>query len=247
MISEVYNMDCMEYMKSIPDKFFDLAVVDPPYGINAPNMTMGSNLNRKHGGYNNESTAQRIKKGRLNQEAGKLKNRALNTMQCDWDFYPPSEDYFRELERVSKNRIIWGGNYFQLPPTRGILCWDKMQPWENFSQFELAWTSFDCPAAIIHLSNTGGANKEIKIHPTQKPIALYHWVLKKFAKQGDRILDTHLGSGSSRIAACKMGFDFYATEIDKDYFQAQEKRFKEECLGEIDTPKGCLKQMNLFE
>ena len=192
----------MEYMKSIPDKFFDLAVVDPPYGINAPNMAMGSNLNRKHGGYNGESVAQRIKKGRLNQEAGKLKNRALNTMQCDWDFYPPSEDYFCELERVSKNRIIWGGNYFKLPPTRGILCWDKMQPWENFSQFELAWTSFDCPAAIIH---------------------------------------------SSRIAAYKMGFDFYATEIDKDYFLAQEKRFKDECLGEIDTPKGCLKQMNLFE
>ena len=150
-------------------------------------------------------------------------------MQCDWDFYPPSEDYFRELERVSKNRIIWGGNYFQLPPTRGILCWDKMQPWENFSQFELAWTSFD-----------------FKIHPTQKPIALYHWVLKKFAKQGDKILDTHLGSGSSRIAAYKMGFDFYATEIDKDYFQAQEKRFKKECLGEIVTIKGVLVQKTLF-
>lgn len=240
-------MDCMEYMKSIPDKFFDLAVVDPPYGINAPNMKMGANLNRKHGGYNSESTAQKIKKGRLNQGSGKLKDRKLNTMNCDWDFSPPSEDYFRELERVSKNRIIWGGNYFPLPPTRGILCWDKIQPWENFSQFELAWTSFDCPAAIIRLSNTGGANKEIKIHPTQKPVKLYHWVFKKFAKPGYKILDTHLGSGSSRIAAYKMGFDFYATEIDKDYYEAQEKRFKEECLGEINTPKGCLKQMNLFE
>lgn len=247
MTSEVYNMDCMEYMKSIPDNFFDLAIVDPPYGINASNMNMGTNMNRKHGGYNSESVAQRIKKGRLNQGAGKLKNRTLNTMQCDWDFYPPSEQYFHELERVSKNRIIWGGNYFHLPPTRGILCWDKMQPWENFSQFELAWTSFDCPASIIHLSNTGGANKETKIHPTQKPIALYHWILKKFAKQGDKILDTHLGSGSSRIAAYKMGFDFYATEIDKDYFEAQEKRFKEACLQEIETPKGILKQMNLFE
>lgn len=102
------------------------------------------------------------------------------------------------------------------------------------------------PAAIIHLSNTGGANKEIEIHPTQKPIALYHWVLKKFAKQGDKILDTHLGSGSSRIAAYKMGFDFYATEIDKDYFQAQEKRFKKECLGEIVTIKGVLVQKTLF-
>ena len=245
-ISEVYNMDCMKYMKDIPDKFFDLAIVDPPYGINAPNMTMGTNLNRKHGGYNGESVAQRLKKGRLNQGAGKLKDRALNTMRCDWDFSPPSEKYFDELFRVSRNQVIWGGNYFPLPPTRGILCWDKMQPWENFSQFELAWTSFDCPAAIIHLSNTGGANKEAKIHPTQKPIALYHWAFKKFVKPGDKILDTHLGSGSSRIVAYKMGIDFYATEIDKEYFESQEKRFLRECFGEIKTEKGTLVQTNLF-
>lgn len=247
MISEVYNMDCMEYMKSIPDKFFELAVVDPPYGINAPNMRMGTNMNRKNGGYNGESVAQRIKKGRLNQGAGKLKNRALNTMKCDWDFYPPSKEYFDELFRVSQNQIIWGANYFNLPPTRGILCWNKIQPWDNFSQFELAWTSFDCPAAMIYLSNTGGANKESKIHPTQKPIALYHWLLNKFAKSGDKIFDSHLGSGSSRIAAYKMGFDFYGTEIDKDYFDAMERRFKEACFGEIETSKRVLKQMELFE
>lgn len=246
-ISEVYNMDCMEYMRNIPDKFFELAVVDPPYGINAPNMTMGTNLNRKHGGYNGESVAQRLKKARLNQGAGKLKNRALNTMQCDWDFNPPKKEYFQELVRVSKNQIIWGGNYFELPPTRCVLCWDKIQPWESFSQFELAWTSFDYPAAIIHLSNKGGDNKEKKIHPTQKPIKLYKWVLEKFAKQGDKILDTHLGSGSSRIAAYKMGFDFYATEIDKEYFEAQERRFKEACLGQIETEHGTLVQKTLFE
>lgn len=240
-------MDCMDYMRSMPDKFFELAVVDPPYGINAPNMTMGTNMNRKHGGYNGESVAQRLKKGRLNQGAGKLKNRALNTMPCDWDFNPPGKEYFDELFRVSKNQVIWGGNYFDLPPTRGIVCWDKLQPWENFSQFELAWTSFDRPAAIIRLSNTGGSNKEVKIHPTQKPVALYHWILKKFANLGDRILDTHLGSGSSRIAAYKMGFDFYATEIDKEYFDAQEERFRRECLGEIKTPKGILKQQSLFD
>lgn len=158
-------MDCMEYMRSIPDKFFELAVVDPPFGINAPNMTMGTNMNRKHGGYNGESVAQRLKKGRLNQGAGKLKNRALNTMSCDWDFNPPSKEYFEELFRVSKNQVIWGGNYFDLPPTRGIVCWDKLQPWENFSQFELAWTSFDCPAAIIRLSNTGGPIKRSRYIP----------------------------------------------------------------------------------
>lgn len=146
MVSEVHNMDCMEYMRNIPDKFFELAVVDPPYGINAPNMSMGSNMNRRHGGYNGESIAKRLKKKRFNQGAGKLKNRALNTMQCDWDYHPPSKEYFEELFRVSHNQVIWGGNYFPLPPTRGILCWDKMQPWKNFSQFELAWTSFDCPA-----------------------------------------------------------------------------------------------------
>lgn len=237
----------MEYMKSIPDKFFELAVVDPPYGINAPNMSMGTNLNRKRGGYNSQSVAQRLKKGRLNSGAGKLKNRALNTMPCDWDYSPPPRKYFDELFRVSRNQVIWGGNYFPLPPTRGVLCWDKMQPWENFSQFELAWTSFDCPAAIIHLSNTGGANRETKIHPTQKPVELYHRVFKKFANPGDKIFDSHLGSGSSRIAAYKMGFDFYATEIDKQYFDAQEKRFKNECLGEIITPKGVLVQLTLFD
>lgn len=112
MVSEVHNMDCMEYMRNIPDKFFELAVVDPPYGINAPNMSMGSNMNRRHGGYNGESIAQRLKRKRFNQGAGKLKNRALNTMQCDWDCHPPSKEYFEELFRISRNQVIWGGNYF---------------------------------------------------------------------------------------------------------------------------------------
>lgn len=164
----------MEYMATIPDKFFDLAVVDPPYGINAPAMNMGSSKG-------NVSTATKLRKGRLNGGAGKLKNRVLNTMSCDWDYNPPGEDYFRELFRVSKNQIIWGGNYFPLPPTRGIICWDKMQPWENFSQVELAWTSFDCPAKLVRISTTGGNNREEKIHPTQKPVALYQWIFKKFA------------------------------------------------------------------
>ena len=244
-ISEVYNMDCMEYMKSIPDKFFDLAVVDPPYGINAPNMNMGTNMNRKVGGYNGESTAHRLKKDRFHGR-GKLKNCALNTMSTDWDSHPPTSDYFDELFRVSKNQIIWGGNYFPLPPTRCIICWDKIQPWENFSQFELAWTSFDYPAAMIRLSNTGGTNNQRRIHPTQKPIELYGRLLKKFAKSGYRILDTHLGSGSSRIAAYKLGFDFYGTEIDKDYFDAAEERFRRECLGEIKTKKGIWIEQTLF-
>lgn len=207
-------MDCMEYMKSISDKFFDLAIVDPPYGLDKKST---------HG-------------------RGKLKNRCLNSgniQRCDTR---PSKEYFEELFRVSKNQIIWGGNYFNLPPTRCIICWDKMQPWPNFSQIEIAWTSFNSPAKIFKYDN----RTDDKIHPTQKPISLYAWILKNYAKSGNKIFDSHLGSGSNRIAAYKLGFDFYATEIDKDYFEAQENRFRRECYGEIKTEKGTLIQTSLF-
>jgi site-specific DNA-methyltransferase (adenine-specific) len=227
-ISEVHNEDNMLGMARYPDGFFDLAIVDPPYGINAPNMKMGSNPTRKDKGSGPAiSTAERLRKGRLSSGGGKLKNRNLQNMSTSWDETPPTAEYFAELRRVSKNQIIWGGNYFALPPTREIVCWDKCQPWENFSQWEMAWTSFDGPAAMFRYSNTGGANAEKKIHPTQKPVALYKWLLANYAKPGDKILDTHLGSGSSRIAAWDMGFDFYAWELDKDYFDAQEKRFRD--------------------
>lgn len=224
----IYNADCMEIMKSIPDHFYDIAIVDPPYGINAPKMSMGRIGDR-------DSTAHRLRKGRLNSGAGKLKNRALNTLSCEWDSEKPDQEYFDELFRVSKNQIIWGGNYFSLPPTRGIVCWDKCQPWENFSQVELAWTSFDCPAKIVRISNTGGANHEKKIHPTQKPIALYEWLLARFAKEGDRIIDTHGGSMSSMIACYKGGYEATCIELDKDYYKAARARL------ELET-----KQMKLF-
>ena len=219
-ISEVYNTDCMEYMKSSPDKFFELAVVDPPYGLDKKST---------HG-------------------RGKLKDRSLNRGNIQkWDIRP-NQEYFDELFRVSRNQIIWGGNYFNLPPSRGIVCWDKMQPWENFSQVELAWTSFDCPASLIRLSNTGGANKETKIHPTQKPVALYHFLLKKFVRSGNRLLDTHLGSGSSRIAAYKMGFDFWGTEIDKEYLDAPPPGLKPKRMGEVRLKNGDVYvQKELFE
>lgn len=217
-VSQTYNMDCMEYMRSIPDKHFELAIVDPPYGLDKKS-TQGS---------------------------GKLKNRCLNRGDIhQWDIRPPKE-YFDELFRVSKNQIIWGGNYFPLPPTRCFVCWDKQQVWENFSQCELAWTSFDKPAKHVTIPNRGGQADKNKFHPTQKPIDLYAYLLRVFAKPGDKILDTHLGSGSSRIAAYKMGFDFYATEIDPVYFEAQEKRFRTECLNEIETTHGKLIQGNLF-
>lgn len=219
-----YNMDCMEGMKEFPDKYFDLAIVDPPYGINADKMSMGTNRNRTDGGYPSESTAEKVRKGRLNTGSGKIKNRALNTMNCNWDYKIPDKSYFDELFRVSNNQIIWGGNYFDLPPTRGIISWDKMQPWENFSQFELAWTSYNRPALIFKYSNTGGKNIEKRIHPTQKPVALYDWILSKYAKPGDKILDTHVGSASSLIACRKNGFQYVGFELDEYYYKLAKQR-----------------------
>jgi site-specific DNA-methyltransferase (adenine-specific) len=198
----------MVLMARYPDNYFDLALVDPPYGINAPNMSATPNQRRSG-----------LK--RLNGGGGKLKNRVLNTAKkIEWDNEIPTDEYFAELKRVSKNQIIWGGNYFPLPPSRCIICWDKMQPWENFSQIELAWTSFDSPAQIFKFDNrTGG-----KIHPTQKPVQLYKWLLNKYAKQGDKILDTHLGSGSIAIATHDYGFDLTACELDKEYFDKAMQR-----------------------
>ena len=211
-----YNMDCLAAMREMPDNAFDLAVVDPPYGIGADNFKNGAGSKDHPQG----STTVKMK-NRLNQGCGKLKNRTLNQSDCSWDAEPPQKEYFDQLFRVSKNQIIWGGNYFDLPPTRGIIVWDKMQPWENFSQVELAWTSFDRPAALFKMCNTMPG----KIHPTQKPIELYAWIFQKYSKPGDKVLDTHLGSGSSRIAAFDAGLEFCGYEINEIYFQLQEERF----------------------
>ena len=212
-------MDCLAAMREMPDKYFDLAVVDPPYGINADTFNNGSGASKDRGIY---GTAVRLRKDRLSHGSGKLENRLLNQSDCSWDKDPPPKEYFDELFRVSKNQVIWGGNYFHLPPTRGIAVWDKLQPWENFSQVELAWTSFDTPASLFRMANTMGN----KIHPTQKPVALYAWIYSRYAKPGDKILDTHLGSGSSRIAAYDAELDFVGYEIDKEYFDKQEERYQ---------------------
>jgi site-specific DNA-methyltransferase (adenine-specific) len=213
---EFYNIDCIEFMKTKPDNYYDLAIVDPPYGIGQPKQ---GNLK----GYNGrKSLEERLQKNRLNTGAGKLKDRKLNTSNCEWDNEIPSDEYFAELKRVSKNQIIWGGNYFPLPTSRCIICWDKVQPWENFSQVELAWTSFDSPAQLYRYDNRTGD----KIHPTQKPISLYRWVLQKYAKEGYKILDTHGGSMSIAIACDKEGFDLDICEIDEQYFEAAKKRYE---------------------
>lgn len=196
--SEVYLMDCVAGLRHYPDNYFDLAVVDPPYGIEI-NMNMG----RKKG-----------QKKRHNEK--------------DWDNSIPEDIYFNELFRVSKNQIIWGGNYFPLPLTKSWIFWDKNVPeGVSFADGELAWTSFDktLVKAKIDYSGFKGMDDGGKIHPTQKPVRLYDWIFMKYAKAGDLILDTHVGSQSSRIAADKAGLNFVGFEIDEEYFNAANKRF----------------------
>lgn len=211
--SVVYNEDCVEALKRFSDNHFDLAIVDPPYGIGA---------------------------GKKSFQSGTRKS--YSHTDKDWDASTPTDEYWNELFRVSKNQIVWGANYYadKLPISRGWVYWHKMVLTDNYSQGELAWTSFDCVMKFIEYKYQGNylgfrnsittqssTKEETRIHPTQKPIALYEWLLKEFAEEGNLILDTHLGSGSSRIACQKMGFDFTGFEIDQEYYNKQEKRFKD--------------------
>lgn len=189
----ITNEDNMLLMARYPDNYFDLAIVDPPYGIEE--ITGKESANNR-----GKINKQRV----FGQQSAKFK---------EWD-KTPTKDYFFELMRVSKNQIIWGGNYFDLPKYRHPIVWDKCQPWENFSQIELAWTSFNKPASLFKFDNRTGD----KIHPTQKPIQLYKWILDKYAKQGDKILDTHLGSGSIAIACHDYKYELTACELDKEYY-----------------------------
>jgi site-specific DNA-methyltransferase (adenine-specific) len=191
---QLLNCDCMEYMESLPVNAFDLAIVDPPYGI------------------------ERF------QKKGSV---MLNAEQMgEWD-KNPGKEYFWALMRISRNQIIWGGNYFDLPPSKHFIFWHKLDAAPSFASGELAWASYDKPAAYW-----SSAIEKSKIHPTQKPIKLYSWLLETYAKPGQRILDTHLGSGSSAIAAHYFGCDFVGCEIDKDYYDAAVKRFNNETAQE---------------
>lgn len=213
MINETHNIDCMEYMMNCPDKFFDLAIVDPPYGI-------GEDWKKRNKGAVFKQTS--------------YKNDAI-----------PNAEYFKELKRVSKNQIIFGYNYYTryLGSTNYLIVWDKQSANNQvmrYSKCEIAYSSIKIPCNIVSIAwdgyRMGTETGQKKIHPHQKPVALYKWILKNYAKTFDLILDTHLGSGSSRIAAYDMGFDFVGCEIDNYYFDAQEKRYKDH-----------IAQHNLFE
>lgn len=193
---ELLNIDCIEYMKTVPDKHFELAIVDPPYGIGAEN----------HAGNKDNGWTQWAKK--------------------DWDKAIPTVEYWHQLFRVSKNQIVWGANYMTeyLPPKMGWIVWDKGQRDFSLADGELCWTSFDKAMRIFTYARAK-ALKEGKIHPTQKPTDLYKWLLTNYAKQGDKILDTHGGSMSIAIACHDYGFDLTLCELDKDYYEAGVKRY----------------------
>lgn len=206
-LSTVYLMDCIEGMKHFPDKYFDLAICDPPYGIGL--------VKTENGNWG-------IRKPEQAENASKT---------FDWDFAKPTKEYIVELFRVSKNQILFGANhYIDVVPYNSPcwLVWDKVNGDSYFADCELAWTSFKTAVRKIKLQYFGANSHRFgkRIHPTQKPVALYEWILQNYASEGDLILDTHLGSQSSRIAANKAGLDFVGFEVDVDYFKSGNKRFK---------------------
>ncbi len=197
---ELYNCDNMELMAKYPDNYFDLAIVDPPYGIER---------------FKKPSGTTRFKNSKLMQEEG-----------LTWD-NKPKDEYFEELFRVSKNQIIWGANNFTLPPSEYFLIWNKKQTVDNFAGAEYAWVSMGLKTpAKIYDYGIHKHNHTDKIHPTQKPIDLYRYILDKYAKQGDKILDTHLGSGSIAIACHNYGFELVGCELDKEYYDKGIQRVK---------------------
>ena len=209
---DIRNCDCMELMAGFPDNHFDLAIVDPPYGINAANVFGGEE--RKSG----QGAANKTK-----------------FVKKDWDLRIPDAEYFKELMRVSNNQIIWGANYMNhfLPPSMGWIVWDKDNGTTKFSDAELAFSSFDRALRIWRHTWNGMLqqdmkNKESRIHPTQKPVRLYDWLLRNYAEKGQKILDTHLGSGSSAIACHYAGCHLTASELDEDYYKAACERIDRE-------------------
>jgi site-specific DNA-methyltransferase (adenine-specific) len=201
---ELHNIDCMEYLKTLEDDAFELAIVDPPYGIGRDGQSETFTKNRKH----------------------KRKFHAHK----QWDNETPKQEYFDELKRVSKNQIIWGGNYFVEflnKGTMGWVFWYKGQEGLSMSDGELAYSSFNKATRQININRGFISKNGGSIHPTQKPVKLYEWLLMNYAKEGDKILDTHLGSGSIAVAAHNLGFELVGCEIDTEYYNAACKRLKQ--------------------
>ena len=209
---KLYNMDCMELMAKYPDNHFDLAIVDPPYGGGGEKSIEGG---KRFGGLFDKYKVERTWEGCSKKYNKKILN---------WD-YAPDQTYFDELFRISKNQIIWGGNYFQLPPNRCFLIWRKLTISESFSMAmcEYAWCSFNQNSKWIELR----PQDTKRFHLTQKPVKLYSWILNNYAKKGDKIFDTHLVSGSIAIACHDMNFDLVGCEIDKEYYDNMMNRVNE--------------------
>lgn len=239
-----YNMDCIEGMKQFPDKYFDLAIVDPPFGGGSA-ITSKENVevDLEEGLINTTLKMETIPKTSCSRTGGtwskKYQVNGDENLKQDirhWDV-APSEEYFNELFRVSKNQIVWGGNYFDLPPTRCFVVWDKKNIHEDFTMAmcEYAWTSFNDNAKIFRQVPQGNAN-ESRLHPCQKPISLYEWLLNRYAKEGDKILDTHVGSASSLIACHRTNHKFVGFELDEYYYKMSKERLEKEVA-----------QMNIFQ
>lgn len=206
---DLRRADCMDVMAEFPDKYFDLAIVDPPYGIARLSVEENRNPESKH-------------------------RRSMSKMVSSakaWNHKKPDSSYFSELFRVSRNQIVWGANNYEMPPSEYFCVWDKKQTVPNFASAEYAWVSMNwrMPAKVFRYQIHGAASDDgEKIHPTQKPVALYRWLLSNYAKPGQRILDTHLGSGSHAIACYYAGMHLTACEIDEDYFKAASERIQRE-------------------
>ena len=223
-----YNMDCMDAMRQFPDGFFDLAIVDPPYGIGITGKPGGGNARALKTGFNRRSET-----GRNGEQVWGGYVVPPKSYHAFNDQVPPDAAYFAELKRVSKNQIIWGGNYFlnYLGATSCMIFWDKCRDGLAFADGELAWTSFKKPTRRFRFRWNGllqedMKNKEERIHPTQKPVKLYEWLLKNYAKPGYKILDTHVGSASSLIACYRMGYEYWGYEIDPVYYEMAQQRIE---------------------
>ena len=269
--SDVFNMDCVEYMRTLPDNFFDIAICDPPYGdADSGDFQFGENTStnnrlRFHGGDRWERyykpTGIHTQGENVEDKVQKAVNHAYGCrfsrysvgqsdsklQRIDWDV-APQQEFFDELFRVSKNQVIWGGNYFFLPPTRCFLVWRKLSISEKFSMAmcEYAWTSFKGNAKLFESVPQRGKYSG-KFHPTEKPIALYNWILDLFAKDGDKIFDPMMGSQSSRCAAFLSGYDYCGCEIDEYYFNKGNEFFERICHGvDIDEKGNKIIQTKLF-